>query len=74
MSSDVKPVHQLRDALEARRLEEIERLAGICLSSGGLPLESLSPLAHLQMALAAVHEEISAHEVKVGGGSERPLK
>jgi hypothetical protein len=39
-----------------------------------LPLESLSPLAHLQMALAAVREEISAHEVKVGGGSERPLE
>lgn len=74
MSNDLKPVHQLRDALEARRLEEIERLADISLASGGLPLESLNPLAHLQLVLTAVREEISAHEVKVGGGSEQPLQ
>jgi hypothetical protein len=73
MPSDVKPVHELRDALEARRLQEIERLASISLSTGGLSLEALNPLAHVQMALAAVREEISAHNVKLGGGSETPL-
>jgi hypothetical protein len=74
MTNDVKPVHQLRDALEAHRLEEIERLAKICLSAGGLPPDSFNALAHLQLALTAVREEISAHDVKLGGGSEKPLE
>lgn len=74
MSSDVKPIHELRDALEVRRLQEIDRLASIGLADGGLPLESLSSLAYLQLALTAIREEIASHDIKVGGGSERPLK
>jgi hypothetical protein len=74
MSDDVKPIHRLRDALEARRLEEIERLASTGITTGIPPLDSLSSLAHLQLALTAVREEIAAHDVKLGGGSETPLE
>ena len=68
---DSEPVHRLRATLEAARLKAVEALA----AAGGEPsAAALELVAHLQMALMAVREEIDAHDVKVGGGSETPLK
>ena len=64
------PIHQLKAALEARRLLAVEDLAG---KSAKLPMDDLQKLAVMQSALTAVIEEIKAHEVKIGGGSETPL-
>lgn len=72
--SSMKPIHALEEALEATRLEEIERLATNGIQSGQIPIGSLGPLASVQAALMAVREEIAAHEIKLGGGSEKPLK
>jgi hypothetical protein len=65
------PIHELRAKLEAARLQAIEELA----SKKGTPsIDDLRGLAVLQTALEAVEDEISAHEVKVGGGAETPLR
>ncbi len=67
-----EPVHHLQARLEAARLRAVEALA----TTAGEPRRpsARDRLAHLQMALMAVREEIEAHEVKIGGGSEEPLK
>lgn len=69
----VKPIHALRDNLEAARLQAIQELA----STGGLgssaSTEALRQVAFIQIALTAVREEIAAHEPRLGGGSEEPL-
>jgi hypothetical protein len=68
------PIHALRDALEAARLQAIQKLA----SAGETTLsgsdETLQRVAFLQIVLVAVREELAAHEVKVGGGGEQPLE
>ena len=68
------PIHALRDTLEAARLKEVQKLA----AAGGAALsisdEALQRVAYLQIALVAVREELAAHEVKIGGGGEQPLK
>jgi hypothetical protein len=68
--ADPLPIHHLRAALEAQRLLAVEELSA---KGGNLPAEALQKLAAIQAALTAVSEEIKAHEVKVGGGSETPL-
>ncbi|ACK51863.1 hypothetical protein Msil_2952 [Methylocella silvestris BL2] len=68
--TDPLPIHHLRSALEAQRLTAIEELA----AKGGAPtLDSLQKLAIIQGALQAIDDEIKAHQVKVGGGGEKPL-
>jgi len=66
------PVHDLRGQLETLRLKAIEELAAK--AGGALPADSLQRIAILQTVLTAVREEIEAHEVKLGGGAETPLK
>ena len=66
------PVHDLRAQLETLRLKAIEELAAK--ADGALPANSLQRIAILQTVLTAVREEIEAHEVKLGGGAETPLK
>ena len=66
-----EPVHHLQARLEAARLRAVEALAA---TAGEPSAQALESIAHLQMALMAVREEIEAHEVKIGGGSEEPLK
>jgi hypothetical protein len=69
--TDIAPIHALRDRLEKSRLTAIEELA----ARGGAPsTDALQNIALLQTALTAVEEEIAAHEVKIGGGSQKPLK
>ena len=65
------PIHDLRKRIETARLQLIEELAA---KGGPLPPETLQKIALIQSALTAVREEIKNHEVKVGGGDERPLK
>ena len=65
------PIHDLNASLEAARLIAIEALAA---KGGELPAASLQEIAMLQAVLTAVREEIAAHEVKIGGGAEIPLK
>jgi hypothetical protein len=65
------PIHDLRARLEAERLQAIEELAA---KSGPLPVDLLQKIAVLQSALHAVRDEIASHDVKIGGGSEQPLK
>lgn len=68
-----KPIHELRDSLEAARLQAIQELA---LADGGtssVSTEDLRRLAFVQIALTAVREEIAAREPQLGGGSEQPL-
>jgi hypothetical protein len=69
--SESTPIHDLSTSLEAARLIAIEELAS---KGGPLPAASLQEIALLQTVLTAVREEIAAHEVKVGGGAEIPLK
>jgi hypothetical protein len=64
-------IHVLRDSLEAARLKTVEELAG---KVGSLPTDLLQRIALLQSVLVAVREEIEAHNVRIGGGSEQPLK
>ncbi len=65
------PIHDLQGLLEKARLQTIEQLA----AKGGLPpTDALQKIALLQSALSAVREEIKAHDVKIGGGSEQALK
>jgi hypothetical protein len=64
------PIHSLAANLESERLKEIQALA----AKGGAPsADALQRLAFLQAALVAVREEIDAHSVSIGGGSEVPL-
>lgn len=74
MPEEFQPIHELEAALEVTRLEEIKRLAAKGASGKRIPIDILGSLADVQLALTAVREEIAAHRVKVGGGSERPLK
>ena len=46
----------------------------IALGSDALAADALQELAILQSALTAVREEIAAHEVRLAGGAEQPLK
>ena len=64
------PIHSLAANLESARLKEIKSLAAM----GGTPTtDALQRLAALQAALVAVREEVDAHSVGLGGGSEAPL-
>jgi len=68
--SEKLPIHSLAANLESERLKEIQTLA----AKGGTPsADALQRLAFLQAALVAVREEIDAHSVSIGGGSEEPL-
>ncbi|VTZ26682.1 conserved hypothetical protein [Methylocella tundrae] len=69
--SDSSPIHALRANLEAARLQAVEELAA---KGASLSPDGLQKLASLQLALTAVREEIEAHDVKIGGGGEVPLK
>ena len=65
------PIHDLLAHLETARLKAIEELAT---KPGVLPADALQGIATLQTVLTAVREEIAAHQVRIGGGDERPLK
>jgi len=65
------PIHALRERLETARLQAIEELAA---KGGPLPTDALQKIALLHSALCAVRDEIEAHEIKIGGGGEQPLK
>jgi hypothetical protein len=65
------PVHDLRERLETARLSAIEELAA---KGGALPTDALEKIALLHSVLSAVRDEIRVYEVKIGGGSERPLE
>jgi hypothetical protein len=69
--TEMQPIHALRARLEAARLQEVEALAA---AEGEPNAEGLKTIAHLQAALTAVREEIRAHAVKIGGGSEEALE
>jgi hypothetical protein len=64
------PIHSLAANLESKRLKEIQALAA---KGGTLSADALQKLAFLQAALVAVREEIVAHSVSIGGGSEKTL-
>jgi hypothetical protein len=68
------PIHALRDTLEAARLQAIQELASADGTVRSVSTEALQRVAFLQLALVAVREELAAHEVKIGGGSEQPLE
>jgi hypothetical protein len=69
-----RPIHALRDSLEAARLQAIQELASAGGTIPSVSTEALQRVAFLQPALVAVREELAAHEVKIGGGSEQPLE
>ena len=68
------PVRPLREHLEAERLRAVEAAAASLAATGAVSPETLSRLAHVQMALAAVQTELEAHLPSVGSGSEQPLQ
>jgi hypothetical protein len=68
------PIHALRDALEAARLQAVQELAPADGTIASVSTEALQRVAFLQLALVAVREEIATHEVKIGWGSDRPLE
>jgi hypothetical protein len=68
------PIHTLRDALETARLQAIQELASTDGTTPSISTETLRRVAFLQLALVAVREELAAHEVKIGGGGEKPLE
>ncbi len=68
------PIHALRDTLEGARLQAIQELASTGEAISLVSIEALRRVAFLQVALVAVREELAAHEVKIGGGGERPLE
>lgn len=68
-----QPVHALADILEAARSQAIQELASAGAVASVLSTEALQRLAALHIALAAVRDELAAHEPKVGGGSELSL-
>lgn len=69
-----KPIHALKDTLETARLQAIQELASTDGTIPSVSTEALQRVAFLQIALVAVREELAAHEVKIGGGSEQPLE
>ena len=69
--SSREPIHELLAKLSTARLQAIEELAA---REGTLSIEDLRGLAVLQTAVTAVEDEIAAHETKLGGGSETPLR
>jgi hypothetical protein len=71
MTEQRAPIHELQTKLEIARLQAVEELAAKRESPS---TDSLQKLSILQTALKAVEEEIAAHEVKIGGGGEVPLK
>src|SRR5271166_731732 len=68
------PIHTLRDTLETARLQAIQELASTDGTTPSISTETLRRVAFLQLALVAVREELAAHEVKIGGGGEKPLE
>ena len=68
------PIHALRDALETARLQAIQELASTDGTPPTVSTEALQRVAFLQIALVAVREELAAHQVKIGGGSEQALE
>ena len=68
------PIHALRDTLESARLQAIRELASTDGTIPSVSTEALQRVAFLQIALVAVRQELAAHEVKIGGGSEQPLE
>lgn len=68
------PIHALRDTLEAARLQAIQELVAADGTIPSVSTEALQRIAFVQIALVAVREELAAHEVKIGGGSEQPLE
>jgi hypothetical protein len=68
------PIHTLSDALETARLQAIQELASTHGTTPSISTETLRRVAFLQLALVAVREELVAHEVKIGGGGEKPLE
>ena len=67
------PIQALRDTLEAARSQAIQELASAEGTTPSVSTEALQRVAFLQIALVAVREDLAAHAVKVGGGSEQPL-
>ncbi len=68
--SEQLPIHHLAANLETERLQAVQELAA---KGGALPADALEKIATLQATLTAVREEIKAHNVKIGHGSEDPL-
>jgi hypothetical protein len=68
------PIHALRDTLEAARLLTIQELVAADGTIPSVSTEALQRIAFGQIALVAVREELAAHEVKIGGGSEQSLE
>jgi hypothetical protein len=68
-----KPIHALRNTLEAARLQAIKELASTDGLTSAASTEALRRVAFIQIALTAVREELEAHEPQLGGGSEEPL-
>jgi hypothetical protein len=64
------PIHSLQEALAARRLQAVEALAA---KEDEISADDPRQLAVLQTALVAVREEIEAHRVQLGWGSEAEL-
>jgi hypothetical protein len=62
-----------RGPLQAARLQAIQELAPADETIPSISTEALQRVAFLQIALDAVREELAAHTVHVGGGSEQPL-
>jgi len=67
------PIHALRDTLETARLQAIQELAPADGTAPSVSTEALQRVAFVQIALVAVREELAAHAVYVGGGSEQSL-
>jgi hypothetical protein len=67
------PVHALRDHLKAERLRIITEAARAFGGSGAVDAAGLGALAHVQIALEAVQQEIQAHAPRLGAGSEQPM-
>jgi hypothetical protein len=68
------PIHTLRDTLESARLQVVRELASTNGTIPSVSIEALQRVAFLQIARVAVREELAAHAVKIGGGSEQPLE
>ncbi len=67
-------IRALLDKLEAERFRAIESLTAEGGNLNEVSTNALQRIALLHGVLMAVRDEIATHEVKVGGGSEQPLK
>ena len=67
----MQPIHALRDQLALARLQATQELAA---KDPAVSLEALQKVSLIQTALLAVADEIEAHEMRVGGNQEAPLK